>query len=75
MSFWAKLFALSLQQRTAQIVICHPSGQQLPLLPEARIMSRSIEKVELRGQIDRAVMDVMDACSMARVIGLPERKQ
>ena len=57
-SFWAKLSALPLQQQTAQIVICHPSGQQLPLLPEARIMSRSIEKVELRGQVDKAVMDL-----------------
>ena len=28
-------------------------------------MSRSIEKVELRGQVDKAVMDVLDACSIA----------
>ena len=31
-------------------------------------MSRSIEKVELRGQVDKAVMDVLDACSIARGI-------
>ena len=57
-SFWAKLFALSLQQRTAQIVICENSGQRLPLLPKVRIMARGIEKVELRGQVDKAVMDL-----------------
>lgn len=29
-------------------------------------MGRNTEKVELRGQIDKAVIDVLDACSMAR---------
>ena len=28
-------------------------------------MARSIDKVELRGQVDKAVMDVLDACSIA----------
>ena len=31
-------------------------------------MARSIDKVELRGQVDKAVMDVLDACSIARGI-------
>ena len=31
-------------------------------------MARGIEKVELRGQVDKAVMDVLDACSIARGI-------
>ena len=29
-------------------------------------MARGIDKVELRGQVDKAVMDVLDACSIAR---------
>lgn len=29
-------------------------------------MARSIDTVELRGQVDKAVMDVLDACSIAR---------
>ena len=31
-------------------------------------MARSIDKVELRVQVDKAVMDVLDACSIARGI-------
>ena len=31
-------------------------------------MARGIDKVELRGQVDKAVMDVLDACSIARGI-------
>ena len=31
-------------------------------------MARSIDKVELRGQVDNAVIVVLDACSIARGI-------
>ena len=60
MSFWVELSARSLQQQTAQMLICKTSGQRLPLLPKVRIMARGIDTVELRGQVDKAVMDVLD---------------
>ena len=53
----------------ARIVICKPSGQRLaPKFTKEPSMARSIDTVELRGQVDKAVMDVLDACSIARGI-------